>query len=93
MAARRPHAPSLAGTCDMPRVGGPETTVLCLHGAPGLHELGALSIYLGQVCDKVTLFYDFSNENLGEAGHDLCHGHGYLLTEALLNYLARRRFQ
>jgi hypothetical protein len=41
MAARRPLAPFLADTYDMPRVGGPETTVLFLHGAPGLHGLGA----------------------------------------------------
>ena len=39
----------------------------------------------------VTFLYDFPDEDLGETCHDLCHGHGHLLAEALLNYLPRRR--
>ena len=96
MAAPRRHAPSLADTSDTPPVGGPETAVLCLHAAPELHELHASIISSPRrhlINKKFTLFYNLSNENLGEARDNLCHGHGYLLTEALLNYLARRRFQ
>ena len=38
-----------------------------------------------------TFLHDLPNEDLGKPSHDLRHGHGYLLTEALLNYLPRRR--
>src|SRR5712675_1827999 len=50
-----------------------------------------------QICHVIrgatfhTFLYDFANEDFGEPGYDLSHGHGDLLTEALLNYLAKRR--
>jgi len=38
-----------------------------------------------------TFLYNFSDKDFGESSHDLGDRHGDLLTEALLNYLPRRR--
>jgi hypothetical protein len=94
MAARNQHVPSLPGTCGTPRVGGLETRVHCHRDAPELNGLwvGSRSRYATDIEGRLSTFlYNFSNEDFGEPCHDLGDRHGDLLTEALLNYLPRRR--